>query len=802
MGSENELRTQSQSENLTQSQSTEGGNTSNTGESEVSMAARLAQWRLQREKDRPTANNQRHPPNSKLRTINYNLPKSDAPLKPQLAAPAAPASIRLVDPSTISASIKRSLSQTVNDSTNKRQTKPPIPQNPNQNKVQILSQHNLQKRSKVVFDVPASAQATTLQPLASTSPSAQKFTFTSSESYLNSTVPAETVSVANPDPTIIAVLQKELNTATQARAALERDLASLRALAVDQTCGSQRLTDLLDAKNVEVANLKESISCLNLQVTAQQTHIQTLSQDSAVKSAELGRCMQVVEFQRVRIGELTLRLATCEEEVALAAQTAAVFAERKSKMAQGLTRALDFMDQVVEFIGGNLIPTADEDWDMVDVQEYSAAQRHTDQLNRYEQSSAPVIVTTVSIETQTDELVQELSVHITRPLNLAEIPTELQNATPPPPSSLALIDALESDISALIAETAKSGQDTLEEYSVENDVHETRRLIAHAALVGVTARVDQITALHSLALLQTNNVTRTQIATLTQDVERMKKELRDCYEVVGYYEKENVELADEHAQQVAVYNEQILRLEEEVERLRDLNGAQGIELGVIRKEISDAYEVIDALEDQKKEDGRRSDESGDSNCRANALENELETSRDQINRLYVQIDALQKQNSEITEATAGQEAQTLKIQGELVTLQTEKKNLLKHLNSMELTEKVKFIETECQTNLTYYSTQEAQNALAHLKIAKLDNSVLKQELTNMRNAKAKSSAEIRTLKKQLEEFTGFKETMDKMQKEAVAGIERLLAKLKVKESMLEEAQKQIAVLEQEKEDSS
>ncbi|KAJ3125422.1 hypothetical protein HK100_010824 [Physocladia obscura] len=113
--------------------------------------------------------------------------------------------------------------------------------------------------------------------------------------------------------------------------------------------------------------------------------------------------------------------------------------------------------------------------------------------------------------------------------------------------------------------------------------------------------------------------------------------------------------------------------------------------------------------------------------------------------------------------------------------------------------RTEFTETECQTNLTCYSTEKAENALAHLKIAKLDNSVLKQE---MRNAKAKSSAEIRVLKKQLEEFAGFKETMDKMQKEAVAGIERLLAKLKVKESMLEEAQRQLAVLEQEKDGNS
>ncbi|KAJ3094414.1 hypothetical protein HK100_006147, partial [Physocladia obscura] len=681
MGGENELRTQSQSQNLNQSQSTSAENTDNAGALDVSMAARLAQWRLEREKDRPAITNQRNPPNNKLRTVNYNLPKPDAP----------PALIKIVNPSTNSASIKRSLAQTVNDQT---RTKPPIPQqNSNQNKDLISSQQNLKKRSKIVFDIPALAQAATLQPLATASFSAQKFTFTSSGTYLNSTVSTETIGVANSDHVIIAVLQKELNTVTQARAALERDLTSLRALAADQTCNSQRLTDLLDAKNIEVSNLKESISCLNIQVTTQQTHIQTLSQDSAVKSAELGRCMQVIEFQRVRIGELTLRLATCEEEVAIAAQTAAVFAKRKSKIAQGLTRALDFMDQVVEFIGGNLISTVDNDLDMADVQEYSAIQPHTDHFNQHEQSSAqfivkaPSIKSTVSIEIQTDELLPEFSGYISEPLNLTVIPTELQtpilsSAPYLPSSSLALIDTLESDIFALIAEAAKSSQNTIEEYTVENEVYETRRLIAHAALVGLTARVDQITAFHSLTFSQANKATRTQIATLTKDVEYMKKELRDCYEVVGYYEKQNVELVDQHAQQVALYTERIEGLEAEVKQMRDLSGAQGIELGVIRKEINDAYEVIDTLEYQKNEGGGRSDESAGLNCRVNVLERELETSRDQINRLYAQIDALQKQNGDITEATASQEGRMKEIQVELLTLQTEKKHLLKQLDNI------------------------------------------------------------------------------------------------------------------------
>ncbi|KAJ3343405.1 hypothetical protein HDU83_005695 [Entophlyctis luteolus] len=224
-----------------------------------------------------------------------------------------------------------------------------------------------------------------------------------------------------------------------------------------------------------------------------------------------------------------------------------------------------------------------------------------------------------------------------------------------------------------------------------------------------------------------------------------------------------------------------------LERRDDVCGAQARELEVLRAEIRDAYEVIDALEAAA---GRTAAEDEDGVPKDDAKE--LRAARERVEALYREIEALQRTVREASETVERRDALVREVEHMLRTVEEENRRLVSRLDHLQGNWDLVREEVACQTDLSRKDIEQVQNMTAQMKILQLENAVLEQEKSNLEE---KCAAETDRLSKELEQVSELKEQMRNLENEAMAGIKKLLLQVKAKDELLDECQRKLAAVQ-------
>ncbi|KAJ3234630.1 hypothetical protein HDU81_001285 [Chytriomyces hyalinus] len=252
-----------------------------------------------------------------------------------------------------------------------------------------------------------------------------------------------------------------------------------------------------------------------------------------------------------------------------------------------------------------------------------------------------------------------------------------------------------------------------------------------------------------------------------EEIVKLKAEVADCYSVIGYFERSAAEdiaeivegetenaadmsrkLEQELQMQIEDQKEKAEALENSLARVKLVSEARAVELDLLKKELSDCYEVVDALQDGAPKScncstgkGRNQNETEQElNTEIEVLETELRGAKKRIEVLYGEVESLQAMISKNDQCRE---------------------------------------EVSTQTDLNGITLAEAHNAIANMKIMKLEISILEQESVQ---AKKEYSTKIQVLMDELKDKQQMETALATMQEETVAGIHKLLAKVAMKDS--------------------
>ncbi|KAI8839493.1 hypothetical protein BJ741DRAFT_599484 [Chytriomyces cf. hyalinus JEL632] len=272
-----------------------------------------------------------------------------------------------------------------------------------------------------------------------------------------------------------------------------------------------------------------------------------------------------------------------------------------------------------------------------------------------------------------------------------------------------------------------------------------------------------------------------------EEIVKLKAEVADCYSVIGYFERsaaedianvvESVEgeagnagelsrkLEQELQMQLEDQKEKAEHLEKTLARVKLVSEARAVELDLLKKELSDCYEVVDALQDgaapkscncSSGKGGNQNETEQELNKEIESLETELRGAKKRIEVLYGEVESLQAM-------------------------------IAKNDQRRE--------EVSTQTDLNGITLAEAHNAIANMKIMKLEIAILEQESAQ---AKKEYSSKIQVLKDELKDKHQMETALATLQEETVTGIQKLLAKVALKDSEISRLR---LALETQKEDA-
>ncbi|KAJ3267314.1 hypothetical protein HDU77_000027 [Chytriomyces hyalinus] len=257
-----------------------------------------------------------------------------------------------------------------------------------------------------------------------------------------------------------------------------------------------------------------------------------------------------------------------------------------------------------------------------------------------------------------------------------------------------------------------------------------------------------------------------------EEIVKLKAEVADCYSVIGYFERsaaedianvvEDVEGETGNATEMSRKLEQELQMQLEdqkekaehlgntLARVKLVSEARAVELDLLKKELSDCYEVVDALQDGAPKSCNCSDGKGGNqneteqelNKEIESLETELRGAKKRIEVLYGEVESLQAMIAKDKNDQSREEVST-------------------------------------QTDLNGLTLAEAHNAIANMKIMKLEIAILEQESVQ---AKKEYASKIQVLMDELKDKQQMETALATLQEETVAGIQKLLAKVAMKDS--------------------
>ncbi|KAJ3026748.1 UNVERIFIED_CONTAM: hypothetical protein HDU68_005134 [Siphonaria sp. JEL0065] len=868
---------------------------------------------------------------------------------------------------------KRSLSQSQSHAS---QDQSQQPQHSNNNS--IHQQQQAQKKTKVVFDLPPPVPHSVAntqqqqQPLTQL-PQNASFTFTAPTS-TTSTIQKQaqllqshstTAPATAPPPATTSSLSQLLKQAQEKSLSLQSQLSSTQSqlsstqshlsttqsqLAQSQEShaklkelhdSAQRLFTqdldalncLVNAKETQIKNLLDSVGCWETQVGVVGARNDALETECKTLQATLGQVKEVVEHQRHRISELTLRLAESEQKqqqqllqmqsqqqqqqqqhvVELQERVDSAVMQRVSKVKEGVFVSLRNLVGLVNEFGvalenASVVASAIGEQELVeDVDAHMSYSPMRSGVEAASASNSVVETLNVSVQTATVETFEvatqcnlEDDISMASATNTDEVTTftapsaylslyntnqqQQQQQQVYTVSSMDTKNAfmdVEAEIEALVSTATTHNQNLQSQvsqltnsYSILQSVHAelqetfemtsetytTNNLLFQAQLVSITTRVSQLLSTLPLPssprkLIEDDNQSQIildlesklsattsslqtsleTIAKLTQDLtdstserrdlqaqmETIHTELRDCYQVIDYYEKSSSSssLSDDDALDTAATSSTIvssleiseeledLRLEinakkvaieslqAEIEKERDTCRAQGIEIGMLRQEVSEAYEVIDLFEKdggsggvgggkkQKKKSSssssRMSISDDDEEEGKEELERELKNAKERIQVLYQQVETLGSKNAALVDVLQKRESRLKSVEGSLKECLQEKKMLLAKRDE---------ISGPRQTDLSCLTIQQAENAIANMKLLKLNYAVTAAEVQNEKDAYIRKIAK---LTKELEETAGLEQKLQKVQEDAVGGIQKLLAQNKAKDEELQLLKKQL-----------
>ncbi|KAJ3058392.1 hypothetical protein HDU98_005499, partial [Podochytrium sp. JEL0797] len=239
----------------------------------------------------------------------------------------------------------------------------------------------------------------------------------------------------------------------------------------------------------------------------------------------------------------------------------------------------------------------------------------------------------------------------------------------------------------------------------------------------------------------TDPTTTPPLASQNPQLASLESELSDCYQLITYYE---TTLAEEratsttplpHAEELtdlrlelAAKQSLITQLHSTLAKNTEHHEARLVELEMLRKEVSDAYEVIDSMEASASSTGmtRRvggEEEDDEQGMRVRELEREVEEAGDRVRVLYEQVDRLSVQNQGLMEKLERKEMKLKSVEGKVKVLVQENRTMTAKQNEISGPHQ----DASCQTVLSCLTLQQAQNAIANMKMTKLENHILKRE---------------------------------------------------------------------------
>ncbi|KAJ3291348.1 hypothetical protein HDU79_002474 [Rhizoclosmatium sp. JEL0117] len=696
------------------------------------------------------------------------------------------------------------------------------------------------KRSKVGFDVAQDQQTT--------APSSSAFTFVSPQSQIPQTDREQILLLANKSlqdqnkslhaqyQSLLSQntdlqsqntsLQSQLQSATHTTTQLHKDLAVTKQKLIAAETPSTSTEDhdhqisslraLVSAKQVQIQNLLESVSCYETQIQKQTTHINSLDAETAVLRTEaaalraeattvrsesaslriqLGQVKGVVENQRHRISEMTLRLAEAEGRAV----------EMRRRVLEGVSKVLRVVDER-EVVVGEILRAAvgQEEVEFMEVEQYRRV--GVEMLDVGVQTVGEVSVGV--FETAFSDAASTASVETCNVAIQCNIIQEVK-------ASFGSLDSesiganftdLESEITTLLHHSAKHAE-TLETHlasltesynllqtssmelqqtlEITTEAHETNTLLLQTHLTAITTRVNQLVTTLAESTHQSpptpfpapppssDPMTPQESAeALHAQIDTLKQHLATSLETLSTLESS---LHEQQSLTTAAH-----QTIEDLHRERDQSAvtmrARVIELDMLRAEVKEAYDMIDLLQSEEEDVGRGKKSRSDVDV--DELEREVKGQKERLGALYSQVEALEAKNRGLMNMLERKEKKLKEVVDGYRACREEKEKVCFFQCSVVVGPRE---EMECQTDLTILTLKQAENAIANVKLLKLDNDIMKCE---MQKEQKEYTKKITKLMKEVEESEQLEAHFKVVQEKAVSAIEELMASNEAKEKEL------------------